>query len=102
MNIRFLKINKSFNGFVATAVTDNNIKMDLWARRYSQLVSTNLCPYFDWWKFALTAETRSVCQGLPEWKEDPTKRFSKPALKVPKFGILNTAGISKTMYMRQA
>ena len=56
-------------------ITDNNMKYDMWARKYSQTVNANLCYYFDWFKWPLTSNTRTVCAGLPPPPVDPLKDF---------------------------
>jgi hypothetical protein len=48
----------------------------MWARLYSQTVNTNLCPYFEWWGWTLTAETKEACSKLPAWKLDALSRFA--------------------------
>ena len=57
-------------------INDDNQKLDLWAQRYSQTVNTNLCPYFEWFGWPLSAETKIVCNKLPAWTQDPLKRFA--------------------------
>ena len=56
-------------------ITDNDVKYDMWARKYSQTVKANLCYYFDWFKWPLTSNTRTVCAGLPPPPVDPLKDF---------------------------
>jgi len=56
-------------------ITNNNDKLDMWARRYSQTVNTNLCPYFEWWGWPLTAETKDACSKLPKWNQNPLARY---------------------------
>ena len=58
----------------------NNQKLDIWARKYSQTVSTNLCPYFEWWGWILTEETKKICATLPAFNQDPLKRFASKCL----------------------
>ena len=63
-------------------VNDDNQKLDLWARRYSQNVNTNLCSYFEWFGWPLTAETKDICSKLPAWTQDPLKRFAGKISKI--------------------
>ena len=35
------------------------------AKKYSQGVNTNLCPYFEWFGWPLTSDTKDVCDSLP-------------------------------------
>ena len=38
---------------------------DRWAQHYSESVKTNLCPYYEWFVFKLSDETKKVCEALP-------------------------------------
>ncbi len=58
------------------SLSSDDTKLDMWARRYSQTVKTNLCPYFEWWGWPLTAATKEACALLPAWSKDPLARFS--------------------------
>ena len=64
-------------------ISDDTAKLDMWARLYSQTVNTNLCPYFEWWGWTLTAETKDACSKLPAWKVEALSRFAgKTYLKI--------------------
>ncbi len=41
------------------------ITLFLVARKYSQGVNTNLCPYSEWFGWPFSAETKEVCNSLP-------------------------------------
>ena len=56
-------------------IRDNNQKLDLWARKFSQAVNTNLCPYFAWFQWPLTKETTDLCATLPSWNQNPLERY---------------------------
>ena len=38
---------------------------DRWAKQYSATVKTNLCPYYEWFGFKLSEETKKFCKTLP-------------------------------------
>jgi hypothetical protein len=44
---------------------DENYMVDCWARHYSEIVKTNLCTYFEWFKFKIKNETKEFCKTLP-------------------------------------
>ena len=46
-------------------------KLDLWARNYSQLVNVNLVPFFEWFKWPLSQETKNTCSQLPNSHKYP-------------------------------
>ena len=52
-------------------------KLNTWVVRYSQAVNTNLCDYFEWWQFPLTAETKAACAELPALDEDLLAEFRR-------------------------
>ena len=56
-------------------VETENERLDLWARRYSEQVNTNLCPYFKWFQWPLSQETEDFCETLPTWNKDPLSGF---------------------------
>ena len=62
--------------YTLPTIYNDNEKLDMWARRYSQTVNTNLCPYFEWWGWPLTADTKAECSKLPAWTQDPLSRFA--------------------------
>ena len=62
--------------YTLPSVSSDNAKLDMWARLYSQTVNTNLCPYFEWWGWPLTADTKEACALLPTWTQNPLARFS--------------------------
>jgi hypothetical protein len=51
------------------------VKKDMWARHFSQTVSTDLCPYFEWWGWKLTKDTKDICAKLPPWNENPINKM---------------------------
>ncbi len=57
-------------------ISNDTEKLDMWARLYSQTVNTNLCPYFEWWGWPLSIETKTSCALLPAWIQDPFARFA--------------------------
>ena len=38
---------------------------DRWAKHYSDSVQTNLCPFYEWFGFTLTEDTKKLCESLP-------------------------------------
>jgi hypothetical protein len=61
-------------------ISDNNEKLNRWALLYSQTVNTNLCPYFEWWGWTLTVDTKTSCAQFPAWNQDPLGRFASIVL----------------------
>jgi hypothetical protein len=71
----FANINEKY--YSLPWVYDDNLKLDVWAREYSKTVNTNLCSFFEWWGWNITADTKYVCSKLPAWNLDPMKRFTR-------------------------
>ena len=38
---------------------------DRWVRQYSEVVKTNMCTYFEWFKLKIKDETKEYCKTLP-------------------------------------
>ena len=62
--------------YTMPVISDNAQKWNRWALLYSQSVNTNLCPYFEWWGWTLTADTKASCAQLPAWDQDPMSKFA--------------------------
>ncbi len=75
-------------------ISDNNEKMNRWVLLYSQAVNTNLCPYFEWWGWTLTNDTKASCAQLPAWNQDPLSRFES---KVFHSSMTNVSWTIKSM-----
>ena len=58
-------------------INSENDRLDLWARRYSEEVNTNLCPYFEWFQWPLSQDTKDFCKTLPAWDKDPLSGFQR-------------------------
>ena len=69
--------------YTLPTISNDNEKYDMWARLYSQTVNTNLCPYFEWWGWTLTNETKTSCALLPAWTQDPLARFAGMKILIP-------------------
>ena len=69
----FTKLIKQY--YKLPEVTNDNQKLDLWARRYSETVNTNLCSFFAWFQWPLSKDTTDFCATLPTWNKNPLKRF---------------------------
>lgn len=39
-------------------------KLNVWARFFMEGVKTDLCEYFQWWKWELSEETKRVCESM--------------------------------------
>ncbi|XP_053568798.1 TRPM8 channel-associated factor 2-like, partial [Bombina bombina] len=50
-------------------------KRNLWVELFSQKVKKNLVPFFKMWGFPITAATSDKLSALPEWKENPMKKY---------------------------
>jgi hypothetical protein len=57
-------------------------KYDTWAKKYSQAVNKNLCPYFSWFGWPLSTATKAACASLPTWEEDPFNSATPSKLKI--------------------
>ncbi|KAJ1084858.1 hypothetical protein NDU88_005004 [Pleurodeles waltl] len=54
---------------------ENNFKMNLWAEKFSLQVQKNLVPFFKSWDWPITDEVSKKLSSLPEWEENPMKRY---------------------------
>ncbi|XP_073435428.1 TRPM8 channel-associated factor homolog [Dendrobates tinctorius] len=54
---------------------DNKDKMNLWAKLFSQAVNKNLAPFFQVWGWPIDEATRNELTTLPEWENDPMKKY---------------------------
>ncbi|KAM4035794.1 TRPM8 channel-associated factor homolog isoform 2-T2 [Anomaloglossus baeobatrachus] len=56
---------------------NNNDKMNLWAKLFSQAVNKNLAPFFQAWGWPIDEATRRELSTLKEWETDPMKKYIK-------------------------
>lgn len=56
---------------------NNTDKMNLWAEEISQVVNTNLAPFFQAWGWPINEATKTKLSTLPEWEKDPMKIYLK-------------------------
>ncbi|KAM8952836.1 TRPM8 channel-associated factor homolog [Pelodytes ibericus] len=54
---------------------DNTFKMNLWAELFSQEVQKNLIPFFKTWGWPIDEGTTKKTSSLPEWDENPMKKY---------------------------
>ncbi|KAM4035791.1 TRPM8 channel-associated factor homolog [Anomaloglossus baeobatrachus] len=59
-----------------TNVSNNkNVKMNLWAEKFSHAVNKNLAPFFKCWGWPIDDATSSKLSTLPEWDKNPMKSY---------------------------
>ncbi|XP_069059719.1 TRPM8 channel-associated factor homolog [Pleurodeles waltl] len=54
---------------------ENTHKMNLWAEKFSNEVKKNLAPFFIMWGWPIKESLSKKLSSLPEWKENPMKKF---------------------------
>jgi len=52
---------------------EEGAQMDLWVQTYCNVKKMNMVSYFEFWKFPITASTRSICQ---QYSVEPTEMMS--------------------------
>ncbi|XP_040269521.1 TRPM8 channel-associated factor homolog [Bufo bufo] len=52
-----------------------NVKMNLWAEKFSQAVNKNLAPFFKAWGWPIDDTTTKKLSVLSEWEENPMKKY---------------------------
>ncbi|XP_039599748.1 TRPM8 channel-associated factor homolog [Polypterus senegalus] len=55
--------------------SDVTVKMNMWVERFSNEVKKNLVPFFKAWGFPITDEVSARLASLPEWDENPMKKY---------------------------
>ncbi|XP_072003755.1 TRPM8 channel-associated factor homolog [Engystomops pustulosus] len=55
----------------------NNVKMNLWAEKFSEAVNKNLAPFFKAWGWPIDEETSKKLSTLSAWEENPMKKYTK-------------------------
>ncbi|XP_053568805.1 TRPM8 channel-associated factor homolog [Bombina bombina] len=56
---------------------DMEYKMNLWAELFSQKVNKNLAPFFTTWGWTIKPAVSDKLSALPEWAENPVKKYEK-------------------------
>ncbi|XP_078512420.1 TRPM8 channel-associated factor homolog [Lissotriton helveticus] len=56
-------------------MNEKKYKMNLWAELFSKQVKKNLVPFFKMWGWPITDSTTQKVSSLPEWDENPMKKF---------------------------
>ncbi|XP_078514936.1 TRPM8 channel-associated factor homolog [Lissotriton helveticus] len=54
---------------------ENPSKMNLWAEKFSNQVKKNLAPFFKMWGWPIKDSISAKLSSLPEWEENPMKKF---------------------------
>ncbi|XP_077004598.1 TRPM8 channel-associated factor 2-like [Tamandua tetradactyla] len=54
---------------------DNTNKMNLWVKKFSEKVQKNLVPFFEAWGWPIQKKVADTLASLPEWQENPMKRY---------------------------
>ncbi|XP_078512416.1 TRPM8 channel-associated factor homolog [Lissotriton helveticus] len=55
---------------------ENPYKMNLWAEKFSNKVKKNLAPFFKMWGWPIEDSVSAKLSSLPEWEENPMKKFA--------------------------
>nr|DBA20382.1 TPA: hypothetical protein GDO54_017170 [Pyxicephalus adspersus] len=55
---------------------DNTFKMNLWAQLFSQQVERNLVSFFKAWGWPIEKDLNEKLSSLPDWQENPMKKFT--------------------------
>ena len=67
----------------ADKTLDNDVaNLNEWVVRYSSVVKTNLCPYFKWWQFPLTADTLTKCAAFKDLDTDLMADYRRKSSKL--------------------
>ncbi|XP_068131982.1 TRPM8 channel-associated factor 2 [Hyperolius riggenbachi] len=56
---------------------DKKDKMNLWAEKFSVAVNKNLVPFFKAWGWPIEEKTVQKLTTLPEWEQNPMKKYTK-------------------------
>ncbi|XP_058537249.1 TRPM8 channel-associated factor 3-like [Ochotona princeps] len=54
---------------------DNTGRMNLWMKKFSEIVQKNLVPFFYAWGWPIQKEVADSLASLPEWEENPMKVY---------------------------
>ncbi|XP_068943553.1 TRPM8 channel-associated factor 2-like [Petaurus breviceps papuanus] len=68
----FIQVFKSYQQ-LSGIPGNNESKMDVWVKKFSEQVQKNLVPFFKAWGWPIHKEVPTTIANLPEWKEDPMK-----------------------------
>ncbi|XP_027245521.1 TRPM8 channel-associated factor 3 [Cricetulus griseus] len=55
---------------------DNESKMNLWVKKFSEVVQKNLAPFFEAWGWPVQNDVAESLAHLPEWQENPMKMYT--------------------------
>ncbi|CAH7469385.1 TRPM8 channel-associated factor 3 [Phodopus roborovskii] len=55
---------------------DNESKMNVWVRKFSEIVQKNLAPFFEAWGWPVHSDVAESLASLPEWQENPMKMYT--------------------------
>jgi hypothetical protein len=55
---------------------NNEDKMNLWVKKFSEAVHKNLAPFFEAWGWPVKYAVAKSLASLPEWQENPMKRYT--------------------------
>ncbi|XP_059112582.1 TRPM8 channel-associated factor 3-like [Peromyscus eremicus] len=55
---------------------DNKGKMNLWVKKFSEVVKKNLAPFFEAWGWPVQSDVAESLASLPEWQENPMKMYA--------------------------
>lgn len=55
---------------------NNEDKMNLWVKKFSEVVQKNLAPFFKAWGWPVQHAVAKSLASLPEWQENPMKMYT--------------------------
>ncbi|XP_072003760.1 TRPM8 channel-associated factor homolog [Engystomops pustulosus] len=61
---------------ISNVSNNKNVKMNLWAEKFSQTVNKNLAPFFKAWGWPIDEVTSKKLSTLPAWDQDPVKSYA--------------------------
>lgn len=50
--------------------------MNLWVKKFSEVVKKNLAPFFEAWGWPVQSDVAESLPSLPEWQENPMKMYA--------------------------
>ncbi|KAH0508905.1 TRPM8 channel-associated factor 3 [Microtus ochrogaster] len=71
----FIKIFADYQS-LSSFPQNNKDKMNLWVKKFSEVVRKNLVPFFEAWGWPVQNEVAESLAYLPEWQENPMKMYT--------------------------
>lgn len=71
----FIKIFADYQS-LSSFPQNNKDKMNLWVKKFSEVVRKNLVPFFEAWGWPVQNDVAESLAYLPEWQENPMKMYT--------------------------